>query len=141
MNKIFVQVPINLQVYIFKQSEMPETSVIHGRCEETRVKPCGKPSSHPIAEPKLVRPIKARLSAAISGPPESPRHALRFSCPLTQITFFLNNKNGKLGKHFAIDTVFKLVYCKVGAIVLSLSCIKPFPMATASMFLSDEQAI
>lgn len=119
---------------------MPVTSSIHARCDEIRVNPCGAPFSQ-LNDPKLVRPIKALLSAEMSGPPESPRQALRFSSPFTQITFLRNNKNGNLVKHFSIETVFKLVYCNVGAIVLSESCIKPFPMATASWFLLEEQAI
>lgn len=102
--------------------------------------PCGKPASQPMADPKLVTPSKFRLSASISGPPESPLHTDCFCAPFTQITLLRNAMMGKYGKHSSSETVFKSAYCRIGARSLSPVCIKPFPIATASTLLLEVHA-
>lgn len=114
---------------------MPETSLIQSRYDAILVYPCGKPRWHPIADPKLVKPTKARLLCEISGPPESPRHADLCCTPRAQITLFLNSKNGKSGIHWYNGIIFKSAYCKIGANVVAVVFIKPFPIMVTSKFL------
>lgn len=118
---------------------MPVTSLIQSRYDARLVYPCGYPRWHPWAEPKLVKPTKAPFSFETSGPPLSPRHALRCCSPRAQMTLFLKIKNGKSGKHCSNGIVFNEVYCKIGAISFSVVFKRPFPMIVTSNFFAGVQ--
>lgn len=101
------------------------------------VKTCASPSSHPLREPKLVKPISELVDADINGPPESPLQTLRSSSPFTQTTLRLKIKNMKSFKHENLEIVFSSAYCRVRGIVVSKFIWPPLPMAITSKPLSD----
>lgn len=60
--------------------------------------------------------------------------------PRAQTTDFLNNKNGKSGKHSVNEIVVNEVNCKIGAISFCVVFVRPFPMAVTGNRLAGEQA-